>query len=48
MKYITHASQGYDFVGSVGMDDHEEAELPTTFYRAKWGAPKAVWDMPKA
>lgn len=47
MKYITHASRGYDFVGSVDMTDLEEGELPTTFYRAKWGPERAVWDMIK-
>jgi len=47
MKYITHASRGYDFVGSVDMTDLEEGELPTTFYRAKWGPERAVWDMVK-
>ncbi|KAK1927741.1 hypothetical protein DB88DRAFT_479083 [Papiliotrema laurentii] len=43
MKSITHASQGYDFVGSVDMSDLEEGELPTTFYRAKWGPTRAIW-----
>ncbi|ORX35441.1 hypothetical protein BD324DRAFT_582319 [Kockovaella imperatae] len=45
MKLITHSSRGYDFVGSVDMADLEEGELPTTFYRAKWGPERAVWDM---
>ncbi|ORY20504.1 hypothetical protein BCR39DRAFT_555274 [Naematelia encephala] len=45
MKNITHYERGYDFVGSVDMADKEEAELPCTFYRAKWGPERAVWKM---
>ena len=44
MKYITHTSRGYDFVGSVDMADLDEGEMPVTFYRRKWGASRAVWD----
>jgi hypothetical protein len=44
MKHITHASGGYDFVGSVDMADIEEGEMPVCFYRRKWGASRAVWD----
>lgn len=44
MKHITHASRGYDFVGSVDMADIEEGEMPVCFYRRKWGASRAVWD----
>ncbi|ODN84131.1 hypothetical protein L202_00140 [Cryptococcus amylolentus CBS 6039] len=44
MKIITQRAMGYDFVGSVDMADKEEAEMPVTFYRRRWGpSTRAVW-----
>ncbi|WVQ71215.1 hypothetical protein IAR50_000740 [Cryptococcus sp. DSM 104548] len=49
MKIITQRAMGYDFVGSVDMADKEEAEMPVTFYRRRWGpSTRAVWgDLPQ-
>jgi len=45
MKSITHFDRGYDFVGSIDMEDREESGIALTVYRRAWGASKARWKM---
>lgn len=45
MKTITHFDAGYDFVGSIDMEDREESGIALTVYRAAWGASRARWSL---